>query len=374
MSLALPLLAGLAQALAPGARADGPPSAPDAAVVCAGESAWIQPAGAVAPDGTLFVVGATRDGSWRVASRAPGGADFVELPAVDTGRIGAGRRRGPRVAAGEGWVAVTAVASPKGSAHPQDLLAWRLDRSSGVWSDAVVVNDAPRAAGEGMHDMARTSDGALVVAWNDGRENGMQVRAARSNDGGATWSEDALVYASPDGSICPCCPPAVAADGDGVAVAWRNALGGARDMWIARGDGLRFDAGEKLGQGTWTIDACPMAGGALARTGDGLVTAWLRDGELFRCRPGAAEESLGRGAYPAMATARGGAWLAWIAERETGELLVLGPGDERPRAVASDAAYPAWAGGGAGDEPLFLLWEQRSKGHGRSVRCASWPP
>ncbi|KAJ3054740.1 hypothetical protein HK102_011471, partial [Quaeritorhiza haematococci] len=47
---------------------------------------------------------------------------------------------------------------------------------------------------------------------------------------------------------------------------WRNSLKGARDLFLAdSSDGGRtFSPAEKLGRGTWPLNACPMDGGAVA--------------------------------------------------------------------------------------------------------------
>ena len=59
--------------------------------------------------------------------------------------------------------------------------------------------------------------------------------------------------------------PVLAIDATGqIVVMWRNWLGGSRDMYLARSrDGVTFSKPEKLGTGTWQINACPMDGGGL---------------------------------------------------------------------------------------------------------------
>src|SRR4029434_6883546 len=102
---------------------------------------------------------------------------------------------------------------------------------------------------------------------------------------GATWSENSLVYKSPDRSVCECCHPSVIYDDQGrLHVMWRNSLGGNRDMFWASSDdnGKSFKPAVKLGVGSWKLDACPMDGGAMAVARDGkLAAAWRRDKEVF---------------------------------------------------------------------------------------------
>jgi hypothetical protein len=130
----------------------------------------------------------------------------------------------------------------------------------------------------------------------------------------------------------------------------------------------RFEA-HKLGEGAWRIDMCPMAGGALAADEGGVTTVWSRAEELFRCRPGAREEPLGRGAQPASGAGREGVWVAWIRGGRAGELQLLAPGASEPRTIAERASYPAFAASAAGAGPLALLWEERGAEGQRAVRC-----
>ena len=72
-------------------------------------------------------------------------------------------------------------------------------------------------------------------------------------DRGRTVEPNRVAYASPEGTICPCCAPALAVDAKGNPVAaFRNAVGGARDGWIALSrDGGQTFAAAKVGRGSW---------------------------------------------------------------------------------------------------------------------------
>jgi hypothetical protein len=87
-----------------------------------------------------------------------------------------------------------------------------------------------------------------------------------------TWSKNLMIYESPAGTICECCHPSAAIDSEGqVLVMWRNWLAGSRDMYLVRSrDGLTFSKPEKLGSGTWKLNACPMDGGGLAASQERL--------------------------------------------------------------------------------------------------------
>ena len=129
-----------------------------------------------------------------------------------------------------------------------------------------MINDAPGAPTEGLHSLAADAKGDLFAAWLDKRGgHGTKLYGARSTDGGVTWSKNVMIYDSPEGTICECCHPSVAIDAAGqILVMWRNWLGGSRDMYLTRSrDGVAFSKPEKLGTGTWPLNACPMDGGGI---------------------------------------------------------------------------------------------------------------
>src|SRR5262249_52357139 len=159
------------------------------------------------------------------------------------------------------------------------------------------------------------------------------------NDGGKTWSANQLIYASPSGTVCECCHPSAAYDGDGTLhIMWRNVLDGARDMYLCSSSdgGKSFSEARKLGSGTWHRDGCPMEGGAIAAGGaDKLDTVWRRDKQVFRAKLDSAEELLGPGEQPwAVATPRGSS-IVWLSKRQ-GDLWLLAPGASKPLRLASN--------------------------------------
>jgi hypothetical protein len=234
-----------------------------------------------------------------------------------------GRHRGPRIALSGDTIVITAVAGnkPDGGAHAHglaadgDLLAWRSKDGGKTWSQGTTINDVPGSAQEGLHALASDGKGTLLAAWLDKRGGkGTKLYAARSDDDGATWSKNIAVYQSPDGSICECCHPSVAIDATGrMLVMWRNSLGGARDMYMATSrDGVTFSTAQKLGTGTWHLNACPMDGGGIAVSSTRVVTAWRRDGTIFLAEPGQPEKQAGAGKDVALALARSHTYALWV--------------------------------------------------------------
>ena len=359
----LALLAGLGPAM--GA---GPEPGPPVRVVAADgpDRAARQPQVAVDGAGRIYVAYGVGD-AIRCATSADEGKTFEATTVGSAGVLALGMRRGPRIAAAGEAVVVTAVCGAEGKGRDGDILAWRSTDAGRTWAGPTRVNGVAGSAREGLHGMAGGPDGSVFCAWLDLREKRSKVYGARSRDGGATWEPDRLVYRAPGGSVCECCHPSVALAPDGgVCVIWRNQLNGARDLYLARSaDGGRsFGPAEKLGRGTWPLNACPMDGGAVAVGADGHVeSAWTRAGIVYMARPGEVERRLGPGIQPWIAAGPGGPFAVWLAGRP-GRLLAEFPGRPGPTTLAEDAADPAIAAGPGGRGPVVAAWEAKPPGGG----------
>ena len=246
------------------------------------------------------------------------GTTFTEPVKVgEAGTLMLGNHRGPRVAFAQHAIVISAVGGEKGSG---DLLTWRSLDGGRTWVPGARVNDVPGATREGLHAMAAGPDGRLYAAWLDLRhltpgKPGTELYGAYSTDDGATWSKNIAVYKSPDGSICQCCHPSVMFDANGgIEVMWRNAVAGNRDMYISRsGDGGRtFQTAEKLGGGSWKLEACPMDGGGFTAGPNGkIVTIWRRGTQVYIAPEGGAETLLSEGKNPSVASNKEGLFVAW---------------------------------------------------------------
>jgi hypothetical protein len=327
------------------------------------DGAVSQPQVAIAAteQGAEVYVAFVRDGR-QVAVRTlrPDGS-FAEEVSIAGAVTIAGMRRGPRVAAAVGSVCVSAIVFDREHGRVGELMAWRSRDSGRTFEGPYAVSDAPGAAREGLHDMAVASDGTLGCAWLDLRSGRTEVVASFSRDGGSTWTPNARVYRSPDGSVCECCAPSVAFDQKGrLLVLFRNALAGRRDMWLAIGVPDGFTKAEKLGEESWSLAACPMAPGALAPDAGDAFTLWPREDRIFRCAQGEKEEEVGRGGEVAAATGAGGMWAVWIGTGSDLPLLLLRPGARAPEKLASAAHWPALASAPGAASPLALVWEDHS--------------
>jgi hypothetical protein len=271
------------------------------------------------------------------------------------------RHRGPRIALAGGAIVITAVTGKTLSEGPHahglptdgDLIAWRSVDGGKSWSKGVIVNDVPGAPTEGLHALASDPKGNLFAAWLDKRSGkGTKLYGAHSTDG-VHWSKNVLIYDSPEGTICECCHPSAAIDADGqILVMWRNWLGGARDMYLAKSrDGVTFSNSAKVGDGSWQLNACPMDGGGLAASGKQVVTAWRRGEQVYIDEPGQPEKLMGAGKDVAIAVSHDKVYAIWMS---AGAIVAWAAG--KSTEVAKSGAFPSLTS--LADGGVLAAWEE----------------
>jgi hypothetical protein len=315
------------------------------------------PSVAIDDSGRLFV--AFGQGSAIYVANSLNSAFSEPVKVAEPKALALGMRRGPRIAVQGSTIVVSAIAGEIGRGKDENLYVWAsLDRGAS-WKGPSKINDAPASAREGLHAMAY--GGSLFAAtWLDMRDAGTRLYMSTSPDG-LTWSENVEVYRSPSGTICECCQPSLAIDPQGrPTLMWRNSLKGARDMFLLRSrNGRTFEAAQKLGVGTWKLQACPMDGGALALDTQGTAyTVWRREGNIYACEPGREERFLGAGQQPWLAVGPKGPVYAWLKEKN-GALMLLEPGAKEPKVVAEKANDPVLA---SGKNQVVLVWTDASGG------------
>ncbi len=323
-----------------------------------------EPQAAVSAADRVFVTYGVKNALYCSVSRDGGQTYAAPVKVGEAGVLSLGMRRGPRIAVAGKAVVVTAVYGEQGMGRDGDLLAWRSQDEGRTWQGPSKVNDVAGAAREGLHAMAASSAGTLACAWLDLRSKGTKIYAAFSKDGGTTWDTNRLVYQSPDGTVCECCHPSLAYDAGGrLYVMWRNWLGGARDMYLTRSNdgGKTFAPAQKLGTGTWPLNACPMDGGSVTVGADGAVTTfWQRNRKMYVCAPGSEEREVGSGVQGWVANDDAVACLVWL-ERRGGALMARLPA--QPAAMldaAADNPVVATAPGGRGS--TVAVWKTMKAG------------
>ncbi|GAA4465187.1 hypothetical protein GCM10023189_45450 [Nibrella saemangeumensis] len=239
-----------------------------------------------------------------------------------------------------------------------NIFAYVKDKKSGQWTKRIRVSDQPDVAKEGFVSLAPGPGNLFYAVWNDLRGNAQnKVVGARSLDGGKTWSANQVLYESPDGSICPCCSPAIAIAGKHVYITFRNALAGNRDIYLLTSSdgGQRFDQPQKLGLGSWKLDGCPMDGGGVSVAKPGhVVTAWRRENRIYKAEPGKPEQELAKGGKNiTVASNTLGDYVIWQAD---GKIWGITPKQRMPVAIGT-GAFPRVA---ALPQGAICVWESDS--------------
>ncbi len=303
-----------------------------------------------ASKGIVALTFASGDAIWLARSTDSGRTFGAPSKVAELPKMLAGRHRGPRVVIAGDTMIVSAIAS--GS----DLYAWRSTDGGRTWSKPVVIDDQPAAAREGLHAMTADPAGHLAAVWLDDRvPGGKRLWGAFSNDGGATWSKNVMLYESPAGTICECCHPSLIALGNGeFAAMWRNKLDGARDFYVLRiRDGKPVGNAVKQGEGTWKLEACPMDGGGIALRNGEIVTAWRREKDIYLARQGKPEAKLGPGQDVALAANAKGEYAIWTNGKGIDALL---PGSSAPARLSETGAFPSIVA--LPDGAMLAAWEE----------------
>lgn len=252
-----------------------------------------QPQIAVDTEGVTRVVYGQGDKILCATSRDDG-VTFSEPVTVGVvGGMHLGMTRGPQIASSSGHSFITAM-DKKGNIH-----SFKLDHGTDKWAEATAVNDLTGSAPEGLMSIAADKKDNFYAVWLDVRQDKKNKIVLSSISGDANaWTKNRVIYQSPDSTVCECCRPSVAVEDAQVNLMFRNWLNGSRDLYLASSDdkGLTFSQPEKLGEGTWKLQGCPMDGGGVTIDDKSAVhTAWQRDGAIFYAQPGEKEVQIGKG-------------------------------------------------------------------------------
>jgi hypothetical protein len=226
--------------------------------------------------------------------------------------------RGPQIAATAAGLVLTACNS-------SGNIFCYVKNEKDNWKQTQRVNDEDTTAKEALMALAANGQNAFAV-WLDLRgDKHNKIYGAKSNDGGHTWSRNFLIYASPDSTVCECCKPSVVISGTDVFIMFRNWLNGNRDLYVihSKDSGNSFDKAQKLGNGSWALNGCPMDGGGIAVDKSGKTqTVWNRKGIIYCCEPGNEEKKLGDGRNCSIEAINGKSIYAWV---ENGDVIVMKP-------------------------------------------------
>lgn len=203
-----------------------------------------------------------------------------------------GMTRGPQLVSSRDYSLVTAM-DKKGNIH-----AFQLDHKNKKWRKIKYVNDVDGSAPEGLMSVAADAENNFYAVWLDVREDKNNKIAFSSLKKNGTWSQNKIIYTSPDKTVCECCKPSVSVSGKKVSVMFRNWISGSRDLYVTTSldGGQRFGVASKLGNGTWKLKGCPMDGGSvLIDKNDIIHTVWQREGVVYYDQPDQSEIRIAEG-------------------------------------------------------------------------------
>ncbi|GAC1381342.1 MAG: hypothetical protein NVSMB45_06020 [Ginsengibacter sp.] len=204
-----------------------------------------------------------------------------------------GMARGPQIASSNKLSLITAM-NKEGN-----ILFFTLKHKENKWSSPRIINDKPFSAPEGLMNVAADKNDNFYAVWLDtriGKTN--NICFSKLTAGSEKWRKNTIVYISPDKLVCECCRPSIAVNKNDVTIMFRNWLNESRDLYVinSKDFGDSFSKANKLGEGTWKLNGCPMDGGGLAyNSNHGVSTVWRRKNELFYFAPGGKEQLIGGG-------------------------------------------------------------------------------
>lgn len=222
------------------------------------------------------------------------------------------------------------------------------------WVKTARVTDIDSVNLEGFVSLASDGSSRLFATWLDLRNNRRnKLYGARSEDCGRSWSSNIKVYVSPDTTICECCKTSVAMNGNNVYVMFRNWLDGNRDLHIISSSdaGRSFGKANKLGNGSWALNGCPMDGGNIVIGKNGILeTVWRREAKIYSCQPGKPEVEIGEGKGATLESINGQNAYAWTTNGEV--ICVLPDGTRKNLGKGMSPVLKA-----INNKSLLCVWE-----------------
>jgi hypothetical protein len=272
-----------------------------------------------------------------------------------------------------------------GTTYEYDVRLTRSRDSGRSWEPAFSPYRDETPGEHGFVALAPTAAARVGILFLDGRETkradgAMTLRFATLGSEGAP-EPDALV----DPRVCDCCQTALARTSRGLVAAYRDrSASEVRDVAVARLENGRWSEPVFPGAEGWQIHACPVNGPALAAEGDRVALAWFtmagetprvkvafsEDGGASWGAPQAVDDGrpIGRVGIALAGGRDGGAVVSWLEQADSGASLRLRrvhgsrPGAASTAVAATSAArssgVPQLAAAGA---ELVVAWRDTSE-------------
>lgn len=173
--------------------------------------------------------------------------------------------------------------------YAYDVVLTRSRDGGANWAPPVMPHDDGTRSEHGFVSMWAQGEGALGLAWLDGRNTGggHDDHAAHGGDAAGAMALRAAVFdadlqrsgdAELDARVCDCCQTAVAMTSKGALLVYRGrSADEIRDIHAIRYDGGAWSASRSVHADGWKMPACPVNGPDVAAQGDAVVAGWYTE-------------------------------------------------------------------------------------------------
>ena len=165
--------------------------------------------------------------------------------------------------------------------YAYDVRLARSDDDGATWSESFLPHTDGTKTEHGFASLVELP-GGLGLVWLDGRamkgdghgEHGGGDMSLRFGAYGKDWKQTA--ERSLDARVCECCPTAVAMTAEGPIVAYRDrSANEVRDIYLTRLEKGAWTEGRPVHDDQWRINACPVNGPSLSARGRDVAIAWF---------------------------------------------------------------------------------------------------
>jgi hypothetical protein len=237
---------------------------------------------AVRASGDLFLL-RIKDRNILLQTSPDGGDSFDEgLRVNDIGHVSSHSENTPIMVVRSMREFYVVWTAGEGTREDDERMALRLARSTD-WGRSFMKSvsiDPTGGASQAFYTMAVGPDGAIYVAWIDGRDRGQgkqgrsALYVAKSTNRGEAFEPSVRVALN----VCPCCRPSLAfSDAKTVHIGWRGILNDdIRDVFVTTSTdgGTTFGSQARVAEDNWQLNGCPHSGPSLATLSGRLFVAW----------------------------------------------------------------------------------------------------
>ncbi len=212
----------------------------------------------------------------RFSRRSPGGGWSTPLTVYSGSKREDSPSEVPSVVASgptEITAAWTQVAQNSSAGYQEDVFTSISGDGGRSWAHPQLVNQDHTVSEHGYVSLATTASETPAVLWLDGRDDQAQHRYHLLTAAvGAPVERQTIL----DDDVCTCCPTALVHTAHGLVAAYRDhTADNIRDISVVRSVNGRWTSPTEVSHDQWHIDGCPTNGPALATDGQRVALAWF---------------------------------------------------------------------------------------------------